>query len=919
MPEQICPSCSSATTAAEGHSALCPSCGFSFSGPDGDSFADLPCDADFLVSEIREAFDSVDENRESVGAAGVGASELTTSARLGDFEILRPIGHGGMGIVYRARQLSLGREVALKVLPAIARYRRTAVRRFRTEARAIARVNHPNVVPVYAEGEQDGHLYFAMELVNGVGLDWAIRKQPELLSSRNGLAALSARNGQRQAAPEGPLNGKALTSAGLWSLQDYRHIAMMLACVADGLSHAHDSGVIHRDIKPHNILLGTDGRLRITDFGLAHLATEPHVTTSGEIMGTPAYLSPEQARGDNRKITPHTDIYGLGATLYELLTGRPPFAGKSRDQVLRAICDSDPIDPRKINPQVPRDLETICLRAIEKSPGRRHATAAELAEDLRRFSQGRAILSRPRSLFDRACRTIARHRSRAAVLAVTLTVLALAGGLLVTVAAFRHREANQLLKNAYEQLAYRDYRSPEALTNLEQAEALDADPIRLGVVRALADLGADRAGDAIPRLEAVLALDPQRREAQYLLAWAQWRIQAYEQSRRTLDQADQAGGPSTPPEWFFRGLAAHFDRPDLAIQSYRQANDLRAQDDEFYPQAVLHWARCCNQQMYATRSVRTFTAAHDTLKQLIDHRHYGAYAYYLLSITHRLAGDIYGEQGDTDRQTEHYHEALHWSREGRATDPADDRPVTAEAECLERLGQYDEALAARTQAIDLPATPRQQCEGYHYRWRLHYWKGDLEDALQDIRAHGACMPENMHYAHVYPALVYAELGNITAAVSEAWLLVNHAPEDPQAVLWAATLLRLLNRPADADDLLEQRVADVVFSEGLVPPQTEAWVEALYYYSKNGQGLDALLEQAQRFEAPQKLRAEALFHAGVLALSRGDREQASRFFHDAYYSFDGELRYTFHAKILYEKMLANPGWPAWITSIDGSGD
>lgn len=893
-----------------------------------------------LIATIREAFDVTDGIGPSASASfrdyrsSTSAPPLLTSAtglergsRLGDFEIINGIGHGGMGIVYRARQISLNREVGLKVLPPIARYRSSAVRRFRTEAQAVARLNHPNVVPVFVHGEHHGHLYYAMELVHGVSLDTAIRSQPGLLSSTFDRAAHSAAqigNGRSGECSSGsfPSRQRADDSVDLpassaqtsWTQGDYRHWARLIADVADGLAHAHHQGVIHRDIKPQNLLLDLDGRLRITDFGLAHLTDEPHATLSGEIMGTPAYLSPEQARGDTKTVDHRTDIYSLGATLYEMLTHRRPFEGDSREQILTRIRRDEPRRPRRLDTRIPPDLETICLRAMHKEPARRHASATELAQDLRRFAEGRPTLSRPSSPWERAYRLALRHRAACLVILGGLTL----GVLLIVLAASmnsaRLDRGNRLAEQAYEFLAFNDYHAPDQVKDeIERALALGADEHLVNKAQALAALGAGNQAQAVEQLTALLLDSGGDSDARYMLAWAQQRSHDAAGSRTTFESAEQLGGPATAAAWFFRGLALHFDQPEPAIESYRQANALRAEQHQFFPQALLHLARAYNQQMYVNRSSETFWEAESGLRQLVEHGHYGAYPYYLLSIAHRLAGEISSASGDENwarRSSDHFNDALAWARRGQAVDPQDDRSVTAEAECLERLGRLDEAIEARTRAIQLADKDAERCENYHYRWRLFYWTGDLQAALADIRLHSACMPASRFYAHLYPALVLADLDRMDQAVAETQALTAETQDDPQAVLWSAAWLRLLGEAEQAELLLAQRAAGLKFDVGLTPPQTESWIRALYQLCAGERTLEDLLNLAETADSPRKLRAEVLFHAGVLALANGDRGSAMAHLNEAYLSFDGELGYTFHAKILCDKLRSDPLWPTW---------
>jgi serine/threonine protein kinase len=346
---------------------------------------------------------------------------------LGDFELLREIGRGGMGIVYEARQVSLNRRVALKVLSGGLGLTPKAVQRFRREAEAAAKLHHTNIVPVYATGEQDGTHFYAMELVDGPSLDHVIRRsrQQETRTEPTpalDLAATSPYLGD--AAPAAPL----LTSSSLGSGSQYFDtVARLIAEVADALDYAHGQGVIHRDVKPSNLLVSPAGRLSVNDFGLARVLEQPGMTMTGEFVGTPAYMSPEQVTSGRIPLDHRTDVYSLGATLYELLTLRPPFSGERRDQVLAQIIQKDPAPPRRLNKNVPRDLETICLKCLEKDPDRRYQTAKELADDLRRYVNRFAILAKRSGPAARLKKWVKRNPALSGAGLLAVVALALAG------------------------------------------------------------------------------------------------------------------------------------------------------------------------------------------------------------------------------------------------------------------------------------------------------------------------------------------------------------------------------------------------------------------------------------------------------------------------------------------------------------
>jgi hypothetical protein len=938
LVELVCPQCGvTVTVAAQDAAGTCPRCGHSLPRTqaeiaDGSLIADLreafAFDADALRSPASCRL-TRGAGSSTMFAGSLAADAFPPGSRLGDFEIRAELGRGGMGIVYRARQVSLDREVALKVLPGYARHGPTAVQRFRTEAQAAARLHHTNIVPIYAQGEQDGHCYYAMELVDGVGLDTLIHRRPELLSStlawRARATAPSSDNGGKPAltvaklAPTATPENRPAEGGRFRTREEYQHLAALMAEVAEALECAHQHGVIHRDVKPHNLLLGKNHRLHLTDFGLARLTDQPHLTISGEVMGTPAYLSPEQIRGDISRIDQRTDIYSLGVTLYELLTRRKPFDGKTREQIISGICTTEPTSPRRLNPQIPIDLETICLRAMEKEPRGRYSSAGLLAEDLRRFAAGRRILSRRASAATKTARWVRRHKVLATASAAVIGACVLSAVLAWSADAARQREARRLLRDAYAQLAYFDYRAPELVAaDIDRAADLGADAQELHLVRALASLGAADEPTAIQHLEAALEVDARDLRLHYLLAWAHWRSRELAAARAVLDEATRLGPPKTADAWFFRGLAIHYADPLGAIESYRQANALRAREQAFYPQAVLHLARARNQRMYATRSLDGFPEADASLRQLIEHQQYGVYPYYLLSIAHRLAAEIYsGSQGTRDDSlvAEHYAQALEWARRGQQLEPDNDRAITAEAECLESMGRFAEAIEARTRAIGVAEKSRARCEGYHYRWRLRYWIGELTAALDDVAVHAECDPQSRFYAHVYPALILAETGQMPAALEHARALVDEGPDNAQAVLWSATCLRLLGQPDEAQALLVERANAVDFAAELVPPQSEEWVRALYATCLDRDSLAALETLAEQTTTPWKLWGEAHFHAAARRLSLGDRAGALQGFARAYRSFDSEERYTYQGKLIYQRMQTDPTWPPWIPPSD----
>ena len=311
---------------------------------------------------------------------------------LGDYELLGEVGRGGQGVVFCARQKSLNRTVALKVINLGQWASKAHVKRFRREAEAAASLDHPCIVPIYEVGERDGSCYFSMKFVEGGQLDEVSRRRP----------------------------------------MSIRHAAELIAKVARTVHYAHEHGILHRDIKPGNILLDDKGEPHLTDFGLARLVeTESTITRTLELLGTPSYMAPEQAAGNNTQLTSATDVYGLGAVLYRLLTGHPPFVGGTTYETIKLLLDTEPRQPRLWNPKIDRDLSTICLKCLDKDPQRRYASALALAEDLERWLKHEPIQARRIGAFTRGRKWVRRNPTNA-LLAGSLLALAAAAGWIVS-------------------------------------------------------------------------------------------------------------------------------------------------------------------------------------------------------------------------------------------------------------------------------------------------------------------------------------------------------------------------------------------------------------------------------------------------------------------------------------------------------
>ncbi|MCI0540005.1 MAG: protein kinase [Verrucomicrobiales bacterium] len=438
----------------------CPQCGAKLSG-DGPAGS---CPACLLGLAI--GFDKAELPQPQEAAIKNRALRY-----FGDYELLEEIARGGMGVVYRARQVSLNRVVALKMILAGQLATPALKQRFHTEAEAAARLDHPNIVPIYEIGEHEGQHYFSMKLIEGGTL--AQRIAGGKVGKRE-----SGKEDRRLEIP--PAHFPTLSHARPTSSScagSCKEIPLLMAKVARAIHYAHQRGILHRDLKPTNILLDEQGDPHVTDFGLAKLAEDnASLTMSAAVLGTPAYMSPEQAAGKSKQLTTAADIYSLGAILYELLTGQPPFRAETTVETLRQVHEAEPVSPHLLNPGIPRDLETICLKCLSKEPARRYESALALADELGRWLSHEPIRARPIGSVERLWRWC-RRKPAMAVLGAALLLVAGAGlaGIL-----WQWQRAEQHATSETTQRV----RAEEALTLLELQRAedlLEKDEVVMGV------------------------------------------------------------------------------------------------------------------------------------------------------------------------------------------------------------------------------------------------------------------------------------------------------------------------------------------------------------------------------------------------------------------------------------------------------
>jgi serine/threonine protein kinase len=541
-----------------------------------------------------------DEGNGAVDGAERDAEKICLD-RLGDYRILRELGHGGMGIVYEADQESLGRHVALKVLPAHALLDPKHLQRFRREAKAAARLHHTNIVPVFGVGEQDGLHYYVMQFIQGLALDEVLaevkrlRGQPDAAGS--GPASNAAQSlltgkfvvSQGRGGPEvdsdpavARASGSPASSSSHLPGQPQAHypraVAWLGVQVAEALEYAHSQGILHRDIKPSNLLIDAAGTVWVTDFGLAKAADSEELTHTGDVVGTVRYMAPErfQAQADAR-----SDVYALGLTLYEMLTLRPAFDETDRSKLVAQVMNAEPRRLRQVSPEAPRDLETIVLKALARDPARRYPAARELAADLRRFLKNEPIRARRPTLGQRVTKWVRRHPGVAVTggVSAVLVLLLVIVGLVVNDWLIRSQQAWTLRARASESTAVAELhrqlgQTYKAMVSYEEARDSFESLFRTGSVYA-GDLAHIHDNIAVLKVE---------------LGWRADALRNYEAARALREQLvrDHPGWPQSAQALArtrnsLADLLAELGWTEEALRSYEAARALLEKLVQDYP------------------------------------------------------------------------------------------------------------------------------------------------------------------------------------------------------------------------------------------------------------------------------------------------------------------------------------------------
>jgi tetratricopeptide (TPR) repeat protein len=787
--------------------------------------------------------------------------------RLGDFEIIREIGRGGMGIVYEARQLSLKRPVALKVMNSSLGLDERSVLRFRREAETAATLHHANIVPIFATGEEAGVYYYAMELIEGPSLDRALDQR-------------------RQGRPAGAVNSLiAKTDA------DYfRQVARLIAEAAEALHYAHSHGVIHRDVKPSNLVLVPDGRLCVSDFGLARVAEQPGVTLSGDLLGSPSYMSPEQAAG-RFPLDARADVYSLGATLYETLALRPPFVGTRRDEVLLKIIHDEPVPPRRFIAQIPAELETIGLKALEKDRARRYQSAADFAIDLRNYLAGRPISARRSGRLQRGWNWSRRRPALAAVLAVLVVVAALAGYFAYTAWSSRAELAVAHLEEAVDDalattMSGDSQASEQAIARIVEA---GADSGWISLLRGHLAFHRGEHDEAVRQLQEAVEQFPESVAARALLAAAYVAAGWWEKYEQVLEELEKLS-PESAEDYLFRGLAESYLDPLRGRQSLDEAIRRRR-----LPAAFVVRAEVRTNQAVDSGDIRDADAALADARIACELLPDNPAALLVSLNAHLVAAGLYEDAGRADVCDPLMAEA---ESDAQALAAFSHLPSVAYDLAMYMVDARQEQAAFEILKSAAERTDNARVT-YGYALLL-YRRGAFEEGLAvlDRRAHRS------HNEELLRVLMLMELPDGHERASAACRAMGEQYADGLSALFRPIPLLVLGD----DSATGHASRDFRMQPEQLPRLRRTFYEKLMAFNCQELSDDELLSAAGRSKWDQ---CEAHFFIGLHKLAAGDRDAAARHFHEAVATrCNGFLALDWSEAFLI-RLEVDPRWPRWL--------
>jgi serine/threonine protein kinase len=820
------------------------------------------------------------------------------------YEILRVLGRGGMGTVYDARQLSLNRRVALKVLFA-GGLTPKGVQRFRCEAETAAKLHHTNIVPVYAIGEEYGVHFYAMELIDGPSLDHLIRA---MRARRDIEAAGAATSGCESGLPlelrrTGPyveggpsaVAGPGLDSSSLGSGSAYFDtVARMIAEVADALEYAHQQGVVHRDVKPANLLLSPAGRLSLTDFGLARVLEQPGMTLSGEFVGTPAYMSPEQIAVGRIALDHRTDIYSLGATLYELLTLEPPHRASSREQVLAAIVQKEPKAPRRVQRKVPVDLDTICLKCLEKDPDRRYQTAGELADDLRRYVNRFAILARRPGPAQRLAKWVRRRPAMAASLGCLFMAVFVA-----FVFAHRAYRADELRRIEHEkdrlQLLDEKIRNAYLVASsgnlkktddaIREIEDLGASTGQVRLLRGVVAYFRQDIETAVTELEQAVKLLPQSVAARALLAMSY--ADAGQDEERIIREMARLS-PSSPEDYLFKGYAREIN--ELGGQGLADLDEGIKQRDFPLGRALRTFARA-NRAIDSGR-LQDAKAALDDANAARGMLPDNPLALYVSLYARVVAAGIYREAKLSQERTAVLQDA---ARDAQSLEEFIELPNSAFVLWLyyEEMGDTGKALEVAKRSFDRTGL---QLAAFYYLVSL-YEKGKFAEALGLLNRRRR--PD--WTGEVMRVFLLAELPDGPRRALEQYHKLD--TQEGWRMWTKSEILLFLGKKEQALRSLRAVRSPVALSQ-----EWTEFYEAMRRFDRGEISEDAYLARAGTSRWKQ---FHVHYQIGLLRLAEGDRSAARDRFQKAVDTRAIWIYPWAWSKMFLGRLQNDPKWPPWI--------